>query len=93
MKTVQRAFAIALVILSGICTVRPEAELMSSIVYAVVIPSFILSLISFVTEISEHCEKEAENLSSLEKKAEVITTFPIKIKANENFFRAFTVYR
>lgn len=68
MKTVQRAFAIALVILSGICTVRPEAELMSSIVYAVVIPSFILSLISFVTEISEHCEKEAENLSSLEKK-------------------------
>ena len=68
MKTLQKAFAIALVSLSVICTGWPKAELMTSIVYAVVIPSFILSLISFVTEVSEHCEKEAEKLAKLEEK-------------------------
>jgi len=68
MKTLQKAFAIALVVLSVICTVWPKAELMTSIVYAVVIPSFILSIISFVTEVSEHCEKEAETLANLEER-------------------------
>lgn len=68
MKTLQKAFAIALIALSVICTRWPDAELMTSIVYAVVIPSFILSVISFITEVSEHCEKEAEKLAKLEEK-------------------------
>ena len=68
MKTLQKAFAIALIALSVICTRWPDAELMTSIVYAVVIPSFILSMISFITEVSEHCEKEAEKLAKLEEK-------------------------
>ena len=60
-KGVQIAFAIALVILAIICTAYPEADLMASIVYAVVVPSFILSVISFVAEISDICEAKAGN--------------------------------
>lgn len=66
-KGVEIAFAIALIILAIISTVFPT-ELTESIIYAVVIPSFILSLISFVSEISELCENNAEKLSDLEKK-------------------------
>ena len=46
-----------------------------------------------IIPLNKEITNEAKDFSSLEKKAEVITTFPIKIKANENFFRAFTVYR
>lgn len=66
-KGVEIAFAIALIILAMISTIFPT-ELTESIIYSVVIPSFILSLISFVTEISELCENDAEKLSDLEKK-------------------------
>ena len=58
-KGVQIAFALALLILSIICTVFPAVEVMTNIVYAVVVPSFILSVLSFVMEISTLCEAKA----------------------------------
>ena len=67
-KGFEIAFGIALFILSVIATIWADAEFVESIIYAVVIPSFILSLISFLSEISEKCEKDAGDLSNLEKK-------------------------
>lgn len=63
-KTVQIAFAIALVILSIISTIL-QTDLIGNIIYAVVLPSFILSIISFVAEISEKCETDGEQLYNL----------------------------
>lgn len=73
-KGVQVAFAIALVILSVICTIYPEAELMENIVYAVVIPSFILSAISFVAEISDICEVKAGKLAKTARETAELAT-------------------
>ena len=66
-KGVQIAFALALGILSVISTIWPEGH-MESIVYAVVLPSFILSIISFVSEIAEKCEADSEKLYGLSNK-------------------------
>lgn len=68
-KGLQIAFAITLVILAGICTVFPELQLMESIVYAVIIPSFVLTIISFVVEISTICEKKAGKRADSTEKA------------------------
>lgn len=67
MKKFQKAFAIALIIISIIGTVW-ETDIIENIIYAVVIPSFILSLISFVSDISEKCQKDAEETASTVKK-------------------------
>ena len=62
-KAVQVAFAIALSVLAIISTIWPKGHRVS-IVYAVIIPSFILSFISFVTEIAEKCESDVDELAS-----------------------------
>lgn len=61
-KTVQIAFGLALAALSIIGTIW-TTELIGNIIYAIVIPSFVLSIISFVTEISTTCESIAYNTS------------------------------
>ncbi len=66
-KSVEKAFAIALIILSIIGTIW-KTDLISSIIYSVVIPSFILSLISFVSEISEKCQTDAEKTADTTKR-------------------------
>ena len=53
-KGIQVAFAITLIIISIIATIW-QTELLGNIIYAVVIPSFLLSIISFVAEIAEKC--------------------------------------
>lgn len=63
-KTVQIAFAIALVIISVISSIW-QTDLIGNIIYAVVLPSFILSIISFIAEISEKCETDGEKLYNL----------------------------
>ena len=50
-KGIQVAFAIALVFISIIATFW-KSEVLENIIYAVVIPSFLLSIISFVAEIA-----------------------------------------
>lgn len=64
-KGVQVAFAIALFILSILASVF-NSDVIANIIYAVVIPSFILTIVSFLTEISEKCEDTANNLSEQE---------------------------
>ena len=66
-KKFEIAFAIALLILALISTIFP-AGLMENIVYAVVLPAFVLSIISFVTELSASCTKSAETLSDAARK-------------------------
>ena len=51
-KGVEKAFAIALFIISIISTIFPTNHI-ESITYAVIVPSFILSLTSFISEISK----------------------------------------
>lgn len=63
-KTVQIAFGIALVILSIIASVW-KTELINGIVYAVIIPSFVLSIISLVDDLSEKCKEEAQKFGAL----------------------------
>lgn len=63
-KEIQVAFAIALVLISIIATFW-KSELLGNIIYAVVIPSFLLSIISFVAEIAERCESNAKEGSAL----------------------------
>lgn len=65
-KGVEIAFAIALFLLAIISTIWPNG-LMGNIIYAVVIPSFILSVISLVSDLAEMCEKYAETIANSEK--------------------------
>lgn len=60
-KTVQIAFAIALISLSIIASIW-KTELISNIIYAIVIPSFILSVISMVNDLSEKCKEDAKRI-------------------------------
>ena len=63
-KGIQVAFAITLVIISITATFW-KSELLGNIIYAVVIPSFLLSIISFIAEIAERCESNAKEGSTL----------------------------
>lgn len=65
-KGFQISFAIALVVLSVICTIWRN-EVLDGIIYAVVIPSFVLSIISFVLEVADYCKNYAEKITSLSK--------------------------
>ena len=65
-KSFEIAFAFALLILS-IASSLFQTELFTNIIYAVVIPSFILSIISFLSEISWRCEHYAKELASAAK--------------------------
>ena len=78
-KTIQFAFAIALIILSVISTIW-STELIGNIIYAIVLPSFILSFISCVTEISEVCETNANKLTKLANENVKLTQEKIKIE-------------
>lgn len=62
-KTIQIAFAIALLIISVISTVV-QSEVFDNIIYSVVVPSFLLSLISFLSEVSQKCGENAEQFRS-----------------------------
>ena len=66
-KGIQIAFAITLIIISIIATIW-QTELLGNIIYAVVIPSFLLSIISFVSEIAEKCEGNAKEGADLASK-------------------------
>ena len=66
-KGVEKAFAIALFIISLISTVFPTSH-MESITYAVIVPSFILSLTSFISEISKKCQDDAEETAKMTHK-------------------------
>jgi len=66
-KIVEKAFAITLIILSLIATFS-QSELIGDMIYAIIIPSFVLSLISFIAEISEKCQMDAKKTSDLAKK-------------------------
>ncbi|MBE6805157.1 MAG: hypothetical protein E7526_01340 [Ruminococcaceae bacterium] len=61
-KGVEKAFAIALFIISIISTIFPTNHI-ESITYAVIVPSFILSLTSFISEISKKCQDDAEKIA------------------------------
>lgn len=63
-KIVEKAFAITLIILSLIATFL-QFEIIGDMIYAIIIPSFVLSLISFVAEISEKCEADSTKTSKL----------------------------
>lgn len=63
-KNVQIAFAIVLFMLAIVGSVW-KIDYFANIIYAVVIPSFILSVISFMEEISIKCGKDAESSSDL----------------------------
>ena len=63
-KTVQIAFAIALIILS-ILSIFVQSTLFDSIVLGVVIPSFILTIISFIDEVIQKCQTNARKLSDM----------------------------
>lgn len=67
-KTIQIAFAIALVIIS-IAGSFWKSEVFDNIIYAVVVPSFLLSVISFVSEIAEKSQKNAGEFASVTGKA------------------------
>jgi len=63
-KCVEKAFALALIIVSLVGTFL-QTELISSIIYVIIIPSFILSIVSFFSEISVECQENAEKTSKL----------------------------
>lgn len=63
-KSFQISFAIVLIILSVICTIWRN-EILNGVIYAVVIPSFLLSIISFVLEVSDYCKDFAEKITLL----------------------------
>ncbi|MGN8897259.1 hypothetical protein [Flavonifractor sp. HCP28S3_F3] len=63
-KGVQIAFAITLLIISVLATFN-QSKLFEDIIYAVVIPSFLLSVISFATEIREKCSKNAHTFEKV----------------------------
>ena len=65
-KGFQISFAISLLVLSVICTIWRN-EVLNGVIYAVVIPSFVLSIISFVLEVSDYCKNYAEKITSLSK--------------------------
>ena len=74
-KCVEKAFACALIVVSIIGSFL-QTELIDSIVYVIIIPSFILSLVSFFSELSIKCHDNAkkaaelaENLSNLEQES------------------------
>lgn len=71
-KVIQIAFAITLVIISMIGTIW-QTELLGNIIYAVVIPSFILSVISFVGEIAEKCEQNSSRIGKLASENAVLS--------------------
>ena len=58
-KTVQIAFAVALVVLSILSTVF-NTELLGNVVLGIVIPSFLLTLISFIDAIIIKCKENAK---------------------------------
>lgn len=78
-KGVEIAFAIALFILAIISTIWSN-NLMGNIIYSVVIPSFILSVISFVSDLAEMCEKYADTISNSEKELSVVTNELAELK-------------
>ena len=82
-KAVQVAFAIALGILAIISTIWPKGH-MESIVYAVIIPSFILSFISFVTEIAEKCESDVDKLASTVDKCATLSKERVEMIIKNN---------
>ena len=63
-KNVQVAFAVVLFILAIIGSIW-KTKYFTNIIFAVIIPSFILSGTSFLEEISIKCGKEAESSSEL----------------------------
>ena len=63
-KGIQIAFAFTLIIISIIGSIW-RTELLGNIIYSVVIPSFILSVISFVGEIADKCEQNTSRISKL----------------------------
>lgn len=60
-KSVQFAFAVALTTLAVISMFCSSGH-MATIIYSVIIPSFILSIVSFIDEIIEKCDSEGEKL-------------------------------
>ena len=61
-KTIQIAFAIVLVILS-VASTFIDGNIMYNIILAVIVPSFVLTIISFIDEIIESCEINSNALS------------------------------
>lgn len=63
-KSVQIAFAVALLIISIMATII-QSQVFENIIYSVVVPSFLLSLISFLSEIGQKCEDSAAEYKKL----------------------------
>lgn len=80
-KLFEIAFASALAILALMSTIW-SSETIRNIIYAAIIPSFILSFLSLISEISEICEKDSEKNYSSEKaisdKANILAKEKIK---------------
>lgn len=66
-KCVEKAFAYSLVIVSLLGTFI-QTELIQSIIFVVIIPSFILSIVSFFSELSIKCRENAEKMAKLSEK-------------------------
>jgi len=67
-KGVQIAFAIALATLAIISMFCSTGH-MATIIYAVALPSFILSIVSFFADIAEKCDSEGEKLHEASNKS------------------------
>lgn len=63
-KGVQISFAITLLIISIAATII-QNDLFESIIYAVIVPSFLLSIISFFSEVSQICKKNAQHFAEV----------------------------
>lgn len=62
-KTIETSFAITLIFISILATFI-QSSIFQSIIYAVIIPSFLLSIISFISELEEKCEQNAKNFKN-----------------------------
>lgn len=66
-KNIQYAFGMVLIILAIVGSIW-KTEYFENIIYAVVVPTFILSAISFIEEIVKKCENDAQKESELNEK-------------------------
>lgn len=87
-KGVQIAFAITLVVLSIVSMIW-RSNMMEDIVYAVVIPSFILTVISFASDISSECEKNAQELAESSEKLFELSQKMVNLKMEKYKYGCF----
>ncbi len=61
-KKLEIAFAITLVLIS-VLSMFDKIEIVKNIIYVIIIPSFLLSIISFISDIQNSCRQSAKSLT------------------------------